>query len=105
MSKSVQQVAVALGPRSYNIVIKPGLINEIASRLQPVASAGCIGVVTDRNVAGHYLSTVLRQCTQAGFRVVPIVLPPGEKNKTLATVEKILNVLARERFEIGRAHV
>lgn len=99
MSKSSQRVVVSLGPRSYDIVIKQGLINEVASQLHRIASPSLIGVVTDRNVAGHYLPTVLKQCEQAGFVPVPIVLPPGEKSKTLATVEQILDVLARKRFE------
>ena len=99
MSKSVQQVAVSLGPRSYKIVIKPGLISEFSSRLRSFTSSGRIGIVTDRNVAKHYLPAVLKECEHAGYCATPIVLPPGEKNKTLATVEKILNVLAKERFE------
>ncbi|HKT34788.1 MAG TPA: 3-dehydroquinate synthase, partial [Nitrospira sp.] len=36
---------------------------------------------------------------QAGLDPVPIVLPPGERTKTLATVARILDVLAKHRFE------
>lgn len=99
MGRGEQCVRVSLQARSYDIVIKPGLIADIARRLSSVTSAKRIGIVTDRHVAKHYLHVVLAQCERAGFHATPIVLPPGEKNKTLATVGKILDVLARERFE------
>lgn len=99
MSSVEQRVSVSLESRSYDIAIKPGLIEEIAPRLQPLTSAGRVGIVTDRHVARHYLRAVVAQCKQAGLRPVQIVLPPGEKNKTLTTVGKVLDVLAKERFE------
>lgn len=99
MGSAEQRVSVSLETRSYDIVIKPGLIDEIATRLQSITSTKHIGIVTDRHVARHYLRAVLTQCERAGFHPVPVVLPPGEKNKTLTTVGKILDVLAKERFE------
>lgn len=99
MSGAEQRVAVSLGARSYDIVIKSGLMGELAMRLRALTSSSHIGIVTDRHVAKHYLQPVLTQCERAGFHPVPVILPPGEKNKTLATVGKILDVLAKERFE------
>ena len=99
MGRIEQRVPVSLEARSYDIVIKPGLIDELGTRLQSLAATEQVGIVTDRHVARHYLRAVLEQCEQAGLHPVPIVLPPGEKNKTLATVGKILDVLAMERFE------
>ncbi len=89
MGRVEQRVSVSLKERSYDIVIKPGLIDELGMRLQSLASTERIAIVR----------TVLGQCRQAGLRPVSIVLPPGEKNKTLTTVGKILDVLAKERFE------
>lgn len=99
MSRAEQRVAVSLGSRSYDIVIKAGLMSELATRLHAITSTKQVGIVTDRHVAKHYLHAVLTQCKRAGFHPVPVVLSPGEKNKTLATVGKILDVLAKERFE------
>ncbi|MEQ1793569.1 MAG: 3-dehydroquinate synthase [Nitrospira sp.] len=99
MGKGEQRVSVSLGARSYDILIKPGLIADIGKRLPLVTSTARVAIVTDRHVARHYLQAVRSQCEQAGFIVTPIVLPPGEKNKTLATVGKVLDVLAKERFE------
>jgi 3-dehydroquinate synthase len=61
--------------------------------------AAKVGIVTDRHVAHHYLKPTLDSLEQAGLEPVSIVVPPGERTKTLATVARILDVLARHRFE------
>lgn len=99
MGRGEQRVSVSLGVRSYDICIKPGLIADIGNRLPTVTSSERVAIVTDRHVARHYLQPVRLQCERAGFFVSSIVLPPGEKNKTLTTVGKVLDVLAKERFE------
>lgn len=93
------QVPVSLGDRSYTITISPGLIQEVGVRLCALTSPGLVGLVTDRHVARHYLKLAIRQLQREGFTPVPIILPPGEGTKTLATIGKILDVLAKHRFE------
>ena len=120
-----QIVPVALGERSYDIVLHPGLLATVGDRLSALTISQKIGVVTDRNVARRYLQGVLRSLRKAGYDPIPIILPPGERTKTLDTIAKILDVLARHKFErqslllalgggvigdvtgfeIGRAHV
>lgn len=92
-------VSVALGDRSYDIVIRTGLVLEVGSALRGLGFMGKVGVVTDRHLARHYLRSVVRSLRAAGFEAVPIVLPPGERTKTLASTAKILDVLATHRFE------
>ena len=94
-----QTVAVSLGARSYDIVIRAGLISEVGAVLLGFGFKGKVGVVTDRHVARHYLRAVVRSLRDAGFEAVPIILPPGERRKTLASTAKILDVLATHRFE------
>ncbi|MEC4890127.1 MAG: 3-dehydroquinate synthase [Nitrospira sp.] len=93
------QVPVSLGDRSYTITIGPGLLRELGVRLRALTASGLVGVVTDRHVARHYLKPALIQLKRAGFTPVPIILPPGEETKTFATIGKILDVLAKHRFE------
>lgn len=92
-------VPVSLGERSYDIVIGPGLLREIPERLNRMARAGKVGLVTDRHVAQHYAAPLLKAFKGRGFQPVPIVLSPGERWKTLDSVQHILDVLARHRFE------
>jgi 3-dehydroquinate synthase len=94
-----QIVPVALGARSYDIVLHPGLLSTVADRLNALTSSPKIGVVTDRHVASHYLQEILRSLCKAGYDPIPIILSPGERTKTLGTVAKVLDALARHKFE------
>lgn len=92
-------VKVSLAERSYEIVIRAGLLERLGRRLRKQGVRGKIGIVTDRHVARHYLKNGLEAIKQYGMDPVPIILTPGERSKTLKTLEYILDVLARHRFE------
>ena len=94
-----QIVPVTLGERSYDIVLHPGLLATVGDRLKSLVASPKIGVVTDRNVASHYLQGLLRSLCKAGYDPTPIILSPGERTKTLGTIAKILDVLAGNKFE------
>ncbi len=94
-----QIVPVTLGARSYDIVMCPGLLATAGARLNALTSSPKVGVVTDRHVASYYLHGILRSLCKAGYDPTPIILPPGERTKTLGTIAKILDVLARHKFE------
>ena len=94
-----QVVPVGLGGRSYEIVLHPGLLATVGDRLGTLTSSPKIGIVTDRHVAHRYLQGTLRSLCKAGYDPTPIILPPGERTKTLGTIAKILDVLARKKFE------
>ncbi len=92
-------VSVPIGARSYDILIQPGLLNRLGERFGHLGVRGRVGIVTDRHVARHYLSTVLKLLGKHGVKGVPIILSPGERTKTWKTVGHILDRLARSRFE------
>ncbi|MEO5863549.1 MAG: 3-dehydroquinate synthase [Nitrospiraceae bacterium] len=94
-----QIVPVTLGERSYDIVLLPGLLATVGDRLRAMTTSPKIGVVTDRYVASHYLQRTLRSLCKAGYDPTSIILPPGERTKTLGTIAKILDVLAKHKFE------
>lgn len=94
-----QRVPVALGERSYDIVLHPGLLATVGDRVSAFTSSPKVGVVTDRHVASRYLQGVLRSLRKVGYDPTPIILPPGERTKTLGTIAKILDVLAKHKFE------
>lgn len=93
------RVSVALDKRSYEIVIRAGLLDRLGSQLKALGVSGKVAIVTDRNVARHYLRKVSDTIKKQGIESVPITLAPGERSKTLKTVEHVLDVLARHRFE------
>lgn len=94
-----QAIHVALGTRSYDILIRRGLVNDLGAELTRLRRAGKVGVITDRNLAGRYLRPVMRVLKAAGFTVMPIILLPGERTKTLRSIAKVMDVLVDARFE------
>lgn len=94
-----QRIPVRLGERSYEIFLEPGSSRSLGDRLKRLVDAAKVGIVTDRHVARHYLKPTIDSLEQAGLEPVSIVVPPGERTKTLATVARILDLLARHRFE------
>jgi 3-dehydroquinate synthase len=89
----VETITVALGDRSYPIRIGPGLIDDPALY---GTSARQILVVTNETVAPLYLSRVT--AALHGRDVETLVLPDGERYKTLDTFAAVLDRLVDGTF-------
>lgn len=90
---------VDLGDRAYDIVTGPGLL-EIAGEYVAAAVKGRKAfIVTDENVAPHYLDTVHASLTAAGFTAAAHILPAGEQAKSWSHLEALLDAMLGERME------
>ena len=89
----METITVALGDRSYPIHIGGGLIGEAALY---GAAAKQLLVVTNEVVAPLYLDAVRRALGSRDVQV--LVLPDGEREKTLDTFAAILDRLVDARF-------
>ncbi|HEX5693597.1 MAG TPA: 3-dehydroquinate synthase [Arenimonas sp.] len=87
----VHQLEVALGQRRYPIRIGRGLLDEPAALATLVPGRHAL-VLTDANVAAHYLARVRAALQEKTLEAW--VLPPGEQEKTLARFGEVMNVLA-----------
>jgi 3-dehydroquinate synthase len=94
-------VKVSLTERSYDIVVGAGLLESLGRRLQALGFGGKVGVVTDSTVAKLYGARAVRAIKSAGLDGHLIVVPPGERTKTLRWVTRVLDELVQERFERG----
>jgi 3-dehydroquinate synthase len=90
-TQSLRTVDVELGARRYPIHIGPGLLDD-AARIAALAPGRHVLIVSDTNVAPHYLARV--EAAFAGKRVAAHVLPPGEQEKTLARFGELMAALA-----------
>lgn len=99
MTNAPVQVEVGLGERGYPILIGPGLIgragDEIAARLPARRAA----VVTDENVAAAHLARLTESLSAAGIEPTAIVLAPGEKTKSYAMLQHVVEGLLAARLE------
>ena len=93
MSDETRRVAVGLGPRAYEVLIGPGLIDRAGALLAPHLPRRRTAVVTDRHVADHHGERLAAALEAGGIAVDMIVLPPGEQTKSFAGLEALTDQL------------
>src|SRR5688572_28363047 len=90
-----ERVDIALGERSYPILIGPGLLED-AQLLSTHIAARSLLIVTNETIAPLYLAKL--QNALQGRRVATLILPDGEQHKTLQGFSRILDALVAERM-------
>lgn len=94
-------VEVGLGDRTYDILIGSGLLAragaEISGRLPGTRAA----VVTDANVAAAHLAALQASLETGGIQTAVITLPPGEKTKSFAHLEEVVDGVLAAKLERG----
>lgn len=98
-SEHVRTVNVRLGTRSYAIHVGKGLIRQLGEECRSLGLGQKCAIITDRNVARHYLKPVVTNMQNAGFSPAVIILPPGENTKSLKTAQTCYNRMAKSRIE------
>lgn len=92
-------VTVPLGGRSYSIWIARKLLPRLGTECARLQLGERCAVVSDTHVAPRFGKTVLHALRAAGFEPALVVVPAGEKAKTLATVQACYHQLAAHRLE------
>ncbi len=87
--KAAERLTVALGGRSYDIVLGRGLIAEAGALLTPVIRRRRAVIVTDAHVAPLHLAPFAAALSVAGIEHRAIVLPPGEATKDFVHFAKL----------------
>ena len=90
-------IDVALGERSYSILIEPRLIDRAGEHLSPLAREGRLIVVSDETVwqaLGARLKAGLGET-----KAVPIIVSPGEESKSWAGLQKVVDALLAHGVE------
>jgi len=103
---SQTDAGVALAPvdldgRAYEIVIGDNLISQAGERIARVAPCAACFVVTDSNVASHYLTPLLDSLGRTGIRSRHLVLEPGEGTKSFDGFKKTSEAILQARMERG----
>ncbi|MGQ9531226.1 MAG: 3-dehydroquinate synthase [Desulfotomaculales bacterium] len=87
-----RKVTVNLGARSYDIIIGAGLLDTLGERLNELGLGRTVLLVSDEQVWALHGARVRNSLENAGFRVVPAVVPPGEEQKDLARAEELYDL-------------
>ena len=84
-------IRMALGNNSYNIEVERGILEHAGDYLNLNRK---VMIVTDDGVPSVYAETFAKQCKEAHIKVIP----QGEENKTLQTVEGVLQEMLENQF-------
>src|SRR6267378_2900075 len=92
-------VDVALGERAYDIVIGRDVLQSLGARVAALRPGARTAVVTDRNVAKHWLEKTEASLADAGIATSRIIVDEGEGSKTYAGLEQVSEALIAARIE------
>ena len=94
-----RKVRVDLGQRAYDIEIGEGLIENAGPRIAALFPRARAAIVTDDNVAAHWLEPLRASLASAGIGYAAIVCPPGETTKSYAHFARVCDALIGARIE------
>lgn len=98
----MKTVHVSTG-KPYDIMIARGILEETGAVLRRLSRAEKVVVVTDSNVAPHYLTRVLDSLAKQDFQTKAFIFEAGEERKHLGTIADIYQALAD--FRVTRRDV
>jgi shikimate kinase/3-dehydroquinate synthase len=98
-ASATRAVRVELEARAYDIVIGEGLIASAGERIRALFPKARAAIVTDENVAAHWLEPLRRSLAGAGIDAATIVCPPGETTKSYAEFARVSDALIAARIE------
>jgi 3-dehydroquinate synthase len=90
---------VALGARSYDILVGDDLLNRAGALIKPVLPQPRVVVVCDANVEPLYLEALGQSLDRAGIEFANFVLPAGESTKSFEHLQKIVDWMLDQRVE------
>lgn len=92
-------VKVALGERSYDIVIGRGQLGLLGRKIAALRPAAKAAIVTDETVARHHLAAAKAALAAAGVGSSCVTVPPGESSKSFPVLERVCEALISARIE------
>jgi 3-dehydroquinate synthase len=101
-SMGVAVVKVNANSASYEVLIGPGLLEDVGELVRLVApGARKVAIVTDNTVGDLFGLTVERKLIEAGLDVHPLSVAPGEESKNWTVAGEVLEALAELRLDRG----
>jgi 3-dehydroquinate synthase len=92
-------VEVALGERTYDIVIGRDVLPSLGARIAALRPGVRTAIVTDRTVAKHWLAATEASLAEAGIPTSHFVVEEGEGSKSYAGLEKVSEALIAAKIE------
>ena len=94
MSETNTTINVELGPRTYPIIVRTGLLGDIAAILPGLVPARRLLMVSHPALMELYGDVIASDLMKAGYDLRVAVVPAGEKSKSLLMAARLYNEMA-----------
>jgi len=94
-----EKITVTVKDHHYDIHVGDGLLDHAGQLIAPLLARPRTVIITDENVAKYHLSRLEKSLHHAAITFDTIILPAGEKSKSFAQLEKLLDRLLTLRIE------
>jgi 3-dehydroquinate synthase len=101
LTEGMMRVPVSLGDRSYEILIGDGLVESAGAQLARALPGARAAIITDENVGRLYLPQVKASLEAAGIASSAVIVPAGEKSKSFAQLEYVVDGILAAKLERG----
>ncbi|MBN3926903.1 3-dehydroquinate synthase [Nostoc sp. NMS4] len=92
-----QSYEIAITSLSY--AIAPSSLDQLGQQMASLKLGKKVLLVSNPTIFKHFGERVITSLTSAGFEVASCTLPPGERYKTLNSIQKIYDVALENRLE------
>lgn len=101
----MRTLQVDLGERSYPIYIGAGILDTLGelSEKHGITRKSPHLIVTDDQVAPHYLSLVVERLKAQGYTVITHIVPSGESSKSLQVYEEVMTTAINGKLDRSSA--
>ncbi|MDD3806928.1 MAG: 3-dehydroquinate synthase [Candidatus Marinimicrobia bacterium] len=97
----MHKIRVDLHERSYPIYVKNGILPFVGSILKQMQINPCVALISSKNVSALYKDVVELSLVREGFNVNYILMPSGEANKNLETVQYLYDKMLDLKIDRG----
>lgn len=97
----IRTIDVALGARSYEVRVGPGLIARAGAEIAPLLSRPRVAILTEARVAALHLEALKAGLAAEGIAATALELPPGEATKSWPHLERAVEWLLEQKVERG----
>lgn len=95
----MHKIKVKSSKHDYEILIGKKILGKAGELIKKLPFDGKVFILTQKNVAKHYLNDVERSLKKEGFQTVSYFAPDGEKAKSPEELVKVFAALLKGGFE------
>lgn len=99
----MRKIQVKLPCNKYEILIENGLIQDIGDKIANIYTGDKIAIITDTNVDKFYGDVVNNALEEKGYDTLKVVLPAGEKSKSMDSLMVLYDKLLD--FNLNRGNL